>query len=1092
MEPTSNENKNIVFPNPFAEPLSIPAFRKNTFQISDWDSQLNSSGPNSQTKEFEEVEEEVILVGTSRNSKPYRYLPDVFSHKCSVAREESISPQFSEFDTNSYPSSPSINAIKDDYLSSSDSIISLVFEPKIEISTTPSPPKYIDLTQDNEEPYIIDLTQDKEKLDIIDLTQDNEEPSKIHNNVTKTLAYNDHEDVASSSDFSDSTIESEKSSNDFSDNEKNEESVDDSDSEMSDLNDLNNEDSDIVDIDDDDIDMMDNRSIIPLRTKNEVIDILIPKPEIELRPDIELIEIGNILHVVENQVVVQSNKSGEALVLDFGTILLLQGPNILGVIFETIGPVHQPLYVIRFNDSSEINKEIMVKDAKVFSSPDLIKYTLTPMIREVKGCDASNIYDEEVSDGELEFSDDEKEQQHKQQLKRQRTRNYHNEQGPFMNPPSSDLIQLTTNETNGSMAINAMPFNDKQMYDQISGITQSTQSISNNIPQVFGGGGGSRGKKRKRGNPGGRGGNRFITRQIPTNNNDPFVADNSSTFEFCKLDSLSQLDKIERENSLTIKNEPFRPTCLACGNLSFADVEQQRAHYKLDWHRFNVKRRAVGLSLGSTNHVPVSEQEFEELMGGESLSSISGSETLCSDSSSQEDSTNEFLNDDINDINEIVEVEKRNSQPILWFTSSNILEDKIYLGVYKNILHNRGGEGSPLNDIKNLINPEDYKPKYWSMFIMGGGHFAGLILDIVQNLEVTNPKEIKVIVHKTFHRYTTRRKQGGSQTNSDKAKGKSKSAGASLRRYNEDALRDDIRSLLHQWKSMIDQSKLVFIHAPSYNKKMIYNYDGAVLKKDDPRIRSFPFSTRRATFNELKRCFIEFTTVKVLRKSGETLQNEDLQCESVQRSIKDKPPLDQGKLDLMKQHIFKHSLNILDPLPDIFVTENVKKQTLLHISSLLGHYSVTEYLLEQGADPTIVTSKNFTPYDVAKDKETRNIFRRYFAEHPDQWDWKSAHVPKNNTESKDKSVESKKNKSNVIIKNTDDIFLGISPEMRMRIEREKRARAAEARFGTTSRISSSNVCTICGKSLSGLTPFEIMQFKFCSTICVGKYRELHD
>ncbi|RHZ82678.1 hypothetical protein Glove_106g14 [Diversispora epigaea] len=558
MEPTSNENKPIIFPNPFAEPLSIPAFRKNTFQLSDWDSQLNSFGPNSQTKEFEEVEEEVILVGTSRSlvevsakiivkeeekirrerlspeinllpdSKPYRYLPDVFSHKCSVAREESISPQFSEFDTNSYPSSPSINAIKDDYLSSSDSIISLVFEPKIEISTTPSPPEYIDLTQDNEEPCIIDLTQDKEELGMIDLTRDNEESSKIHDDITRTLAYNDHEDVTSSSDSSDSTIESEESSDDFSDNEKNKESVD----EMSDLNDLDNEDSDIADIDDDDIDMIDNRSIVPLRTKNEVIDILIPKPEIELRPDIELIEIGNILHVVENQVVVQSNKSGETLVLDFGTVLLLQGPNILGVIFETIGPVHQPLYVIRFNDSSEINKEIMVKDAKVFSSPDLVKYTLTPTIREVKGCDASNIYDEEVSDRELEFSDDEKEQQHKQQLKRQRTRynperNYHNEQVPFMNPPSSDLIQLTngikTNETNGSMELNAMLFNDKQIYDQIPGITQpkqSTQPISNHISQVFGGG--SRGKKRKRGNPGGRGGNRSITRQNPTNNDDPF------------------------------------------------------------------------------------------------------------------------------------------------------------------------------------------------------------------------------------------------------------------------------------------------------------------------------------------------------------------------------------------------------------------------------------------------------------------------------------------------------------------------------------------------------------------------------------------
>lgn len=63
-----------------------------------------------------------------------------------------------------------------------------------------------------------------------------------------------------------------------------------------------------------------------------------------------------------------------------------------------MGPVHQPLYVIRFNDASEINKEIIVKDAKVFSSPDLTKYTYTQIIRETKGCDASNIYDEEVSE----------------------------------------------------------------------------------------------------------------------------------------------------------------------------------------------------------------------------------------------------------------------------------------------------------------------------------------------------------------------------------------------------------------------------------------------------------------------------------------------------------------------------------------------------------------------------------------------------------------------------------------------------------------------------------------------------------------------
>lgn len=111
-------------------------------------------------------------------------------------------------------------------------------------------------------------------------------------------------------------------------------SSDDSDAEMSDLND--EEDSDIPDIDDDVFEMMDNHSLAPLRTKNEITEIVIPKPEVELRPDMELIEIGNILHVVENQVVVQSNRSGETEVLDFGTILLLQGPNILGIVSNSI------------------------------------------------------------------------------------------------------------------------------------------------------------------------------------------------------------------------------------------------------------------------------------------------------------------------------------------------------------------------------------------------------------------------------------------------------------------------------------------------------------------------------------------------------------------------------------------------------------------------------------------------------------------------------------------------------------------------------------------------------------------------------------
>src|ERR1043165_3376602 len=71
-----------------------------------------------------------------------------------------------------------------------------------------------------------------------------------------------------------------------------------------------------------------------------------------------------------------------------------------------------------------------------------------------------------------------------------------------------------------------------------------------------------------------------------------------------------------KENTFTEQkeNEVIKPTCFACGISSFETVEQQRAHCKLDWHRFNIKRRAVSLELGKKQYKPTTEEEFEELM----------------------------------------------------------------------------------------------------------------------------------------------------------------------------------------------------------------------------------------------------------------------------------------------------------------------------------------------------------------------------------------------------------------------------------------------------------------------------------------------
>jgi hypothetical protein len=106
-----------------------------------------------------------------------------------------------------------------------------------------------------------------------------------------------------------------------------------------------------------------------------------------------------------------------------------------------------------------------------------------------------------------------------------------------------------------------------------------------------------------------------------------------------------------------------------------------------------------------------------------------------------------------------------------------------------------------------------------------------------------------------------RRKQGGSQSANDSAKGPAKSAGALLRRYGEQALRDvcpefnyplinscliqDIRGLLETWDEEIAQCERIWIRASISNRRIFYDYGSAPWAKKDIRLRTFPFPTRR-------------------------------------------------------------------------------------------------------------------------------------------------------------------------------------------------------------------------------------------------------
>ena len=137
-----------------------------------------------------------------------------------------------------------------------------------------------------------------------------------------------------------------------------------------------------------------------------------------------------------------------------------------------------------------------------------------------------------------------------------------------------------------------------------------------------------------------------------------------------------------------------------------------------------------------------------------------------------------------------------------------------------------------------------------ALMMLGGGHFAAIIVSLVPKIikdhKGGEERQVDVLASKGFHRYTTRRKQGGSQAAHDSGRGNAHSAGAGLRRHNEAALQKEVREMLQSWKDDLAQCELIFIRATgSLNRKTLFGYEGAVLKSSDKRIRGFPFTTKR-------------------------------------------------------------------------------------------------------------------------------------------------------------------------------------------------------------------------------------------------------
>lgn len=143
-------------------------------------------------------------------------------------------------------------------------------------------------------------------------------------------------------------------------------------------------------------------------------------------------EIGTInkLGKVENFIpphtlfVKKQDDSNE--ILDLDNFVCNENRELIGYIDEVVGPINEPYYTVVFYPShkdnlekEELNIETLYKNKTVYFVEKTKKLVFWNNILNQKGCDASNMFDEEVCGKEdEEFSDDEQERAYKKVLKK--------------------------------------------------------------------------------------------------------------------------------------------------------------------------------------------------------------------------------------------------------------------------------------------------------------------------------------------------------------------------------------------------------------------------------------------------------------------------------------------------------------------------------------------------------------------------------------------------------------------------------------------------------------------------------------------------
>ncbi len=392
----------------------------------------------------------------------------------------------------------------------------------------------------------------------------------------------------------------------------------------------------------------------------------------------------------------------------------------------------------------------------------------------------------------------------------------------------------------------------------------------------------------------------------------------------------------------------------------------------------------------------------------------------------------------------------------------------------------------------------------WFLLLFSSGSFSCALYTLSGTL----------LTSKSLKKYTIRKGQGGAQSTHDGQNKTAKSVGSQIRRENARVLEGEIREVLSLYSEEIQGAHKVFLRYPPPLKRVLF-FEGSPLHATRDRNHGFPFSTGKVNATEIRRCFDVLRRVEVVDIPCEpVVKNEKTPVKEARKEkVKEVQPekevenpdvtkakdlILKDKVDLLASHLQKTGLNLDEALPG---------SSVLHFAALSSAPLCVSYLLEQGLNPTLKDINQKRAYDLSSSKPTRDAFRRFWHTNPEKWDYSQTSIPsplsseqeeKQKLKKKERSRKVKASKPALIsqpeeeeeetelrgkshlshLSKTQINASNMSAETRMRIDREKRAAAAERR----SRLSK-GLC-VCGKSIKIQESYEKNGVRYCSMECL--------